>query len=202
MTATSQAALTPESDSVRDGLPDDAAADASAECAEAASEELYAKSAEAFRTIGEAAAELGLKTHVLRFWETKFDNLRPMKRADGRRYYRPDDMEMLRRVQNLLHVQGLTIRGAILALDGEPGAAQVDGSSASTGLEADEGAEAMMTPADTGASVRDLQDAVRTAVARGEFHSADTSLNARARLESLLADLTNLKLRLDTVRAA
>lgn len=195
MTATSQAALTPESDSVRDD-------DATAECAEAASEALYAKSADAFRTIGEAAAELGLKTHVLRFWETRFDNLRPMKRADGRRYYRPDDMEMLRRVQNLLHVQGLTIRGAILALDaglpdGEPGAAQVDRSSAG-----DEGAEEMTNPADTGASVRDLQDAVRNAVARGEFRSADASSSARSRLESLLADLTNLKLRLDTVRAA
>lgn len=184
MTSHSQAYLTPESDSAR-------------ECPEAASEEIFAKSADAFRTIGEAALELGLKTHVLRFWETKFDNLRPMKRVDGRRYYRPDDMELLRRLQNLLHVQGLTIRGAIKALDGEPGAALVDGSSVG-----DEGAEEMMTPADTGASVRDLQDAVRDAVDRGEFRGADASSSARSRLESLLADLTNLKLRLDTVRAA
>ena len=181
MTATSQAALTTESDSVLD-------------CPEAVSEDLYAKSADAFRTIGEAATELGLKTHVLRFWETKFDNLRPMKRADGRRYYRPDDMEMLRRLQNLLHVQGMTIRGAIKALDGQPGAAEV----------IEDGAEEMMSPADTGASVRDLQDAVRGAVARGEFQTADTRepSTARSRLEALLADLTNLKLRLDTVRAA
>ena len=180
MTATSQAALASESDSVLN-------------CSEAASEDLYAKSADAFRTIGEAATELGLKTHVLRFWETKFDNLRPMKRADGRRYYRPDDMEMLRRLQNLLHVQGMTIRGAIKALDGQPGAAEVS----------EDGAEAMM-PADTGASVRDLQDAVRVAVERGEFRATDTqaSSTARSRLESLLADLTNLKIRLDTARAA
>src|SRR5690348_17491045 len=95
--------------------------------AERASEEIFAKSADAFRTIGEAAAELGLKTHVLRFWETKFDNLKPMKRPDGRRYYRPDDMEMLRKLQNLLHVQGLTIRGAVKALeDGEPGLAHLE----------------------------------------------------------------------------
>jgi DNA-binding transcriptional MerR regulator len=162
--------------------------------------EEFAKSADAFRTIGEAASELGLKTHVLRFWETKFDNLKPMKRPDGRRFYRPDDMEMLRRLQNLLHVQGLTIRGAIKALeDGDqPGAAEVE-----------EGAEAMTVSADalspdTGASVRDLQDAVREAVDRGDFREAVVQKNdaARVRLESLLADLTNLKSRLDTVRSA
>jgi DNA-binding transcriptional MerR regulator len=181
MTSLSQADLAPESDSAL-------------ECPDAASEEIYAKSADAFRTIGEAAIELGLKTHVLRFWETKFDNLRPMKRADGRRYYRPDDMEMLRRLQNLLHVQGLTIRGAIKALDGESGAAEVS----------EDGAEEMMIAADTGASVRDLQDAVRDAVERGEFRAADMqeASTAKSRLESLLADLTSLKLRLDTVRAA
>lgn len=182
MTVTSQAELAPESDS-------------DLECPVAASDELYAKSAEAFRTIGEAAGELGLKTHVLRFWETKFDNLRPMKRTDGRRYYRPEDMEMLRRLQNLLHVQGLTIRGAIKALDGEPGLAQVG---------EEHGAEEMALPAETGASVRDLQDAVRDAVERGDFAPADVQASdtAKSRLETLLADLTNLKSRLDAVRTA
>lgn len=201
MTAQPQARLTPESDSVLDCVPDDGL---EAECPEAASEALYAKSADAFRTIGEAAAELGLKTHVLRFWETKFDNLRPMKRADGRRYYRPDDMELLRRLQNLLHVQGLTIRGAVKALDGEPGAASVDDEASANMELVDAGAEEMANPAETGASVRDLQDSVRDAVARGDFRGADmhVSVSARSRLESLLADLTNLKLRLDTVRAA
>jgi DNA-binding transcriptional MerR regulator len=181
MTSLSQAVVASESDSAL-------------ESAEAASADIYAKSAEAFRTIGEAATELGLKTHVLRFWETKFDNLRPMKRADGRRYYRPDDMEMLRHLQNLLHVQGLTIRGAIKALDGEPGGAEVS----------EDGADEMTIPAETGASVRDLQDAVRDAVERGEFRAVDMSgsSTAKSRLESLLADLTNLKIRLDTVRAA
>ena len=181
MTSLSQAVVASESDSAL-------------ESAEAASADIYAKSAEAVRTIGEAATELGLKTHVLRFWETKFDNLRPMKRADGRRYYRPEDMELLRHLQNLLHVQGLTIRGAIKALDGEPGAAEVS----------EDGADEMTIPAETGASVRDLQDAVRDAVERGEFRAVDMSgsSTAKSRLESLLADLTNLKIRLDTVRAA
>ena len=156
-----------------------------------------AKSADAFRTIGEAAGELGLKTHVLRFWETKFDNLKPMKRPDGRRYYRPDDMEMLRKLQNLLHVQGLTIRGAVKALeDGDgPGLAHVDHEVENNG------ADDMAT---TNASVRDLQQAVREAVDRGDFREPEVQANtaAKARLESLLSDLTNLKSRLDAVRTA
>jgi DNA-binding transcriptional MerR regulator len=152
-----------------------------------------AKSADAFRTIGEAANELGLKTHVLRFWETKFDNLRPMKRPDGRRYYRPEDMEMLRKLQNLLHVQGLTIRGAIKLLE-EPGAVPASES----------GAETMeLPPEEAGASVRDLQDAVREAVDRGDFrHAGELGEGARDRLESLLTDLSKLKSRLDAVRTA
>ena len=167
------------------------------------------KSAEAFRTIGEAAAELGLKTHVLRFWETKFDNLRPMKRADGRRFYRPDDMELLRKLQNLLHVQGLTIRGAIKALDGrglEDGSIESDDGQqpgAAAGVD-ENGADEMMVPVEAGASVRELQDAVRDAVERGDFQASNVKepSMARDRLESLLSDLTNLKSRLDAVRTA
>lgn len=169
------------------------------------SESAYAseKSAEAFRTIGEAAAELGLKTHVLRFWETKFDNLRPMKRADGRRFYRPDDMELLRKLQNLLHVQGLTIRGAIKAMDGT--LEGDDGNQPGAAADVDEnGADEMMVPVEAGASVRELQDAVRDAVERGDFQAANVKEPsvARERLESLLSDLTNLKSRLDAVRTA
>ncbi len=170
------------------------------------SESAYAseKSAEAFRTIGEAAGELGLKTHVLRFWETKFDNLRPMKRPDGRRFYRPDDMELLRRLQNLLHVQGLTIRGAIKALDGQTiEGDDGDQPGAAAGVEQN-GADEMMVPVEAGASVRELQDAVRDAVERGDFRTPDVkdSSVAKQRLESLLSDLTNLKSRLDAVRTA
>ena len=69
------------------------------------------KSAEAFRTISEAAGELELPQHVLRFWETKFSNIRPMKRGGGRRYYRPEDLLLLRRIRDLLYEDGYTIRG-------------------------------------------------------------------------------------------
>ncbi len=69
------------------------------------------KSAEAFRTISEAATELDLPQHVLRFWETKFPHIRPLKRGGGRRYYRPEDLLLLRRIRSLLYDDGYTIRG-------------------------------------------------------------------------------------------
>lgn len=69
------------------------------------------KGPEAFRTISEAADEIGVQQHVLRFWETKFSFIRPMKRAGGRRFYRPQDIAMLRGIQALLHRDGYTIRG-------------------------------------------------------------------------------------------
>ena len=69
------------------------------------------KGPEAFRTISEAATELGVPQHVLRFWETKFSFIRPMKRAGGRRFYRRQDIEVLRGVRILLHDNGYTIKG-------------------------------------------------------------------------------------------
>ena len=70
-----------------------------------------AKGPEAFRTISEAADELNVPQHVLRFWETKFSFIRPMKRAGGRRFYRPLDIAVLRGVRRLLHDEGYTIKG-------------------------------------------------------------------------------------------
>jgi DNA-binding transcriptional MerR regulator len=70
-----------------------------------------AKGPEAFRTISEAADELSVPQHVLRFWETKFAFIRPMKRAGGRRFYRPADIAVLRGVRRLLHDDGYTIKG-------------------------------------------------------------------------------------------
>jgi DNA-binding transcriptional MerR regulator len=70
-----------------------------------------AKGPDAFRTISEAADELNVPQHVLRFWETKFSFIRPMKRAGGRRFYRPHDIAVLRGVKTLLHDAGYTIKG-------------------------------------------------------------------------------------------
>ena len=69
------------------------------------------KSPSAFRTISEVADELHIPQHVLRFWETKFPQVKPLKRGGGRRYYRPEDINLLRRVSDLLYIQGYTIKG-------------------------------------------------------------------------------------------
>ena len=70
------------------------------------------KAPDAFRTISEAAEELDLPQHVLRFWESRFREIKPMKRGGGRRFYRPDDIDLLRGVRHLLYGEGYTIRGA------------------------------------------------------------------------------------------
>jgi DNA-binding transcriptional MerR regulator len=80
------------------------------------------KSPDAFRTISEAAEELTVPQHVLRFWETKFTQIKPMKRAGGRRYYRPADIELLKGIHTLLYSQGYTIRGVQRILKEEGGA--------------------------------------------------------------------------------
>ena len=86
----------------------------------------------AFRTIGELAKELGLPQHILRYWETRFPQLRPLQRAGNRRYYRPEDVALVRRIDGLLNRDGYTIRGVQQLLaserraDGVPAAA--DGS--------------------------------------------------------------------------
>jgi DNA-binding transcriptional MerR regulator len=92
------------------------------------------KAPDAFRTISEVSEELDVPQHVLRFWESRFPQIRPMKRAGGRRYYRPDDVDLLRGIRHLLYGEGYTIRGVqrILREQGakfvqlvwQPGAAQ------------------------------------------------------------------------------
>lgn len=69
------------------------------------------KSKAAFRTIAEVAEELGIATHVLRFWETKFPQIKPMKRSGGRRYYRPDDVELVKLIRDFLYEKRYTIEG-------------------------------------------------------------------------------------------
>lgn len=69
------------------------------------------KSAEAFRTISEVANELEIPQHVLRFWESKFSQVKPLKRGGGRRYYRPEDIDLLRNIRTLLYKEGYTIKG-------------------------------------------------------------------------------------------
>ncbi|HVI32937.1 MerR family transcriptional regulator [Phenylobacterium sp.] len=131
-----------------------------------------AKGPEAFRTISEAADELNVPQHVLRFWETKFSFIRPMKRAGGRRFYRPQDIAVLKGVRRLLHDEGYTIKG-VQRLHREQGVRRL--------ISAGEG-EGVAPPA-----AEDLAEA----------HAVDLDDAARARLVAMLAELEGAKARLD-----
>ena len=87
------------------------------------------KSEHAFRTIGELASDLGVPQHILRYWETRFPQLRPLQRAGNRRYYRPDDVALARRIHKLLNQDGFTIRGVQQLLK-SGGAAQPEAAAA------------------------------------------------------------------------
>ena len=112
------------------------------------------KSIDAFRTISEAAEELDVPQHVLRFWETRFSQIRPMKRGGGRRYYRPKDMDLLRTIRSLLYGEGYTIRGVQRLLK-ERGVRAV----MSMGPNAGEGEPVPSAPMTVDASEGDADDA-------------------------------------------
>ena len=158
------------------------------------------KSADALRSIGEAAKELELQAHVLRYWETKFPKqVKPIKRSDGRRLFRPADMEALRAIQILVHERGLTLKGA-KALLAEQGIAAV--LSGSVRLVA-----AVPTPAPVQAVVaapspaRDLQKAVSTAFGAELPADNGEATGSPERLQSVLVEMTDLKRRIDAMRA-
>jgi len=134
-----------------------------------------AKSPNAFRTISEAADEVGAQQHVLRFWETKFDFITPVKRAGGRRFYRPEDVTVLKAVRRLLHDEGLTIRG-VQRLHKEQGLAR-------------------LTAYGDPASVLEID----ADLDRQEVGSAATQPFVPARLATVLADLESAKARLEAV---
>ena len=143
-----------------------------------------AKSPEAFRSISEASNEVGVPQHVLRFWETKFSFIRPMKRAGGRRFYRRQDLEMLRGVRVLLHDQGYTIKGVqrlhkeqgtgrlVAAASGETSTSWEPGEAETVSVEAD---------AEAGPAVSDPEVRARLTQVLGELESL------KARLDALLA---------------
>lgn len=96
------------------------------------------KSPSAFRTIAEVASDLALPAHVLRFWESKFPQIRPLKRRGGRRYYRPEDVALLRRISGLLYTDGYTIKGVQRLLRENPRAGSEDASESFAEEPADE----------------------------------------------------------------
>ena len=141
------------------------------------------KGPDAFRTISEAADELGVPQHVLRFWETKFSFIRPMKRAGGRRFYRRQDLEVLRGVRVLLHEAGYTIKGV-------------------QRLHKEQGVRRLVTAAGGDSeAVADLETelAADEAEVQGEGGRLGLDAQTRARLTAVLEDLEAVKATLDAL---
>ena len=138
-----------------------------------------AKSPNAFRTISEAAEAVGAPQHVLRFWETKFAFIVPVKRAGGRRFYRPQDVIVLKAIKRLLHDEGLTIKG-VQRLHKEQGLARLaayGGADAAFSMDAEATADVETTAPDP----------------------TPLSSDVRTRLQDVLADLESAKARLSVV---
>lgn len=140
-----------------------------------------AKGPDAFRTISEAAEAVGAPQHVLRFWETKFPFVTPVKRAGGRRFYRPQDIVVLKAIRRLLHDEGLTIKG-VQRLHKEQGIARL----------------AAYGDPDAAFSM----DAVPGAAPAPSTQAASSTLGRpEPELRAILADLENARARLDAVLA-
>jgi DNA-binding transcriptional MerR regulator len=95
------------------------------------------KAPDALRTIGEVAAALDIRQHVLRYWEEQFPMLKPIKRSGGRRYHRPEAVQLVARIDRLVHQQGYTLRGARLAIEGDGKAAPESQPMAQPGISPD-----------------------------------------------------------------
>lgn len=128
------------------------------------------KSQAAFRTISEVAGDLDVPQHVLRFWESKFSQVKPLKRGGGRRYYRPEDVTLLKRIRDLLYRDGLTIKGVQklfrdhgvkTILDGSNGSLPGGSSSPETAQDSTKQADLKTLISD----LTDLRDTLRTALA-------------------------------------
>ena len=137
-----------------------------------------AKGPEAFRTISEASEDLGVPQHVLRFWESRFSFISPMKRAGGRRFYRPQDLVVLRGVRRLLHDEGYTIKG-VQKLHREQGLRRL--------IAASDGAATAPGDNDAGAAVLHDTGAVAASANRRTLAGAlDDLISAKSRLDALL----------------
>lgn len=151
------------------------------------------KAPSAFRTISEVADELDVPQHVLRFWETKFTQIKPLKRGGGRRYYRPEDVALLKRIHNLLYTEGYTIKGVQKLLKGQGKVAAADVPVASVQV----APVVVVVPAAaprTSAAAEELLAKVDEAVAeQPKGQKAPLSSKQKAILEAMLGDLKDLR---------
>ena len=166
-----QASFIADTDSVAD--------DASSKSNSPAARRRARKSATAFRTISEVADILDVQQHVLRFWETKFTQVKPLKRGGGRRYYRPEDVEILKRIHHLLYTEGYTIKGVQKLLKGQ-GKNQII-------------AQEYAVVEDEAAA--DYAEAVQTSqnIADGNYEKPALSGKQKSILEAMLGDLKDLR---------
>ncbi len=146
-----------------------------------------AKSPEAFRTISEVAVELDVPQHVLRFWESRFTQIKPTKRAGGRRYYRPEDVDLLRGIRSLLYSDGYTIKGVQKVLRDK-----------GTRYVAELGRESIQSPAPIPPErAQRIEQQVRAVI---QFERREPlGEEEREQLEILLAELVQLKARFRAV---
>lgn len=150
------------------------------------------KSAAAFRTISEVADDLEVPPHVLRFWETKFAQVKPLKRGGGRRYYRPEDIALLRRIRELLYRDGYTIKGVQKLL--RDGAVKVYDDGVLSGQAAEDEAPEVVRTVASG-------EPMQTPAARAAGSArAILSGSKRTELRGILDELTDMKERLDKLR--
>jgi DNA-binding transcriptional MerR regulator len=154
------------------------------------------KSPEAFRTISEVAVDLDVPQHVLRFWEQRFAQIKPVKRAGGRRYYRPEDIELLRGIRSLLYFDGLTIKGVqkILRDRGLRFVAEIGRGDAT--LQSGPSRKFQMEEPAEPAYARAAMARLERAVADSDEIPGFLAEDARVRLELTLAQLLLLKGRL------
>jgi len=144
------------------------------------------KSADAFRTISEVADELEVQQHVLRFWETRFNQIKPLKRGGGRRYYRPEDVNLLRGIRRMLHEDGYTIKGVQKVLR-EKGVKDLSTTPEADASTASVAPVAVVEPqASTGTPPQGEPVAVQPM-------QQELSPEKRTKLESLLAELVSIK---------
>ena len=143
-----------------------------------------AKGPNAFRTISEAAEDIGTPQHVLRFWETKFSFVSPLKRAGGRRFYRPQDIVLLKAVRRLLHDEGLTIKGV-------------------QRLYREQGVQKLPAYGDPEADVRYSPPAMESGDGGASRNPAPSLTGANpVRLQTVLAEIEGARLRLEAVLGA
>jgi DNA-binding transcriptional MerR regulator len=183
-------------------IPEQAADDFDSAVQDSRTEQEIASSPGVFRSIGEAASELQLPAHVLRYWETQFEALQPLKRSGGRRYYRPADIAFLKLLRGLLHEQGYTIRGVQRLLSTNTGG--------ETNFELDGSPESVITSLGDDLSPLALQAVVAKAAEAGSFNPSPSTMISGAaasnresgadRLRSALNEMLTAKSLLDAVR--